>query len=248
MEDNIDNLLDDLDALITNKSPVISSANGFTESFPFRVPHRPPNEKSPTQQNNPNPKNKFAISPSVTHSGSYQTPSFRSENIRSQNSYSSSSSSLSSTSGASSNSSLSKNAGMESIDSLLEMFDEPSKPQPSATFQYSGSSGNRNSNSDSSSFKQLPTQTYSSSHGSSSSSYQPSTSKHRTVSLSTCHDSSLLLNNAVMIVCNRHCLQLACLCRLVINICIVALIRPADEAETRRTELQLEFKLQLYCR
>jgi len=126
MEDNIDNLLDDLDALITNKSSVASSVGGGGGSaLPYRVPHRPTNEKSPTQLSNPNPKNKFAISPSpvaptVCHDNSYV---YASENVKNQ-SYPTLSSN-------------STNKDLESIDSLLELLDEPSQQQQLNSFQSS---------------------------------------------------------------------------------------------------------------
>lgn len=115
MEDNIDNLLDDLDALITNKSPV-ATCKGGGSSLPYKVPHRPTNEKSPTQLNNPNPKNKFAISPAPVATKIYMDNPYvyASENVKNE-SYPTSSSS--------------KKKDVESIDSLLELLDEPS-PSP----------------------------------------------------------------------------------------------------------------------
>ena len=131
MSDNIDNLLDDLDALITNKPPPVNCSSKNTSSgdtLPYRIPHRPPNEKSPTQINNPNPKNKFAITPSYNQQ-QQQQQGFRSENTRQSNHRMSSASASAS------------NSNSDDIDALLDLLDDP-PTQSSSSFQ---SSHNNNS-------------------------------------------------------------------------------------------------------
>jgi len=150
MIENVDSLLDDLDALIggNNKQhPSVNSSaqqhsnnnNGapFSSSFSsypergsssgsnssggennYKIPRRPSNEKSPSN----NPKTKFAIVPPTTSNltNRQSASNFRSENILNNQNVSSTSSS----SGV---------KDMESIDSLLDLLDysPPSQHQPS---------------------------------------------------------------------------------------------------------------------
>lgn len=138
MTDNIDNLLDDLDALITD-SPLPSTndvnrnSNWCSDSsFPYKYPHRPRSEKSPTQLNNPNPKNKFAISPSQQNASlsHQQNETYRSNSAQSQ---------ATTFSGK-------REKNDESIDSLLELLDSPVKENNAHSSSFhSHSSGARDS-------------------------------------------------------------------------------------------------------
>lgn len=84
MTENIDNLLDDLDALINSKSSPVITSGSTGGALPYKVPHRPANEKSPTQLSHTNPKTKF-VSTVPNNSSNCSTQTFHSENIKNQN-------------------------------------------------------------------------------------------------------------------------------------------------------------------